>query len=365
MKYLLACGGTAGHIVPALAIAEMIKESDRRAVIAFLGTPKGMENELVGKAGYPLYHVPVCGLCRSLSLKNIKTIYLAMRAPGRAGRIIKDFRPDIVIGTGGYVSYPAAVAAHRMKIPVILHESNACPGLSIRMSERFTDRILLHFDEAKQYLKHPEKAVSVGMPVLRGFNRSRSEARRALGLGAHDLFVLSFGGSLGAEKLNEAVADYLTHCRDPHLRWYHASGKRHYDEMRRLWENAALPGNYKLLPYIANMPDLLPAADIAVCRSGASTLAELAAAGVPAILIPSPHVTDNHQYKNASALEHKKAAVVLEEKDLTPETFRKTVDTLLQNKWQRLLLANNIRKFHRDDTADAIKHEILTLLAKK
>lgn len=363
MKYLFACGGTAGHINPAIAIATLMKKEDKDAEIAFVGTKTGMENDLVAREGYPMHHINVRGLSRKLSLSSLHALALAAIAPYRARSLLKAIRPDIVIGTGGYVSWPLAVAAHRMHLPVLLHESNALPGLAVRMSEKYADRILLQFEEAKAHLKYKEKCAVVGAPLRAGFCMGKAEAKRRIGVPQDMPLVLSFGGSLGAAGLNREVMRYLSEHKNgvANFHWIHGCGKSTYSDIKN--EAEKLPPCFRVLPYIENMPVVMAAADITVTRAGAITLSELAAAQAAAILVPSPFVADNHQEKNAEALSNSDAAILIREKEL-PLRLAETVDTLLSESETRKRLSKNISRFFVTDTDIKIAAEIKKTLKK-
>ena len=338
MRVLMTGGGTGGHVYPALAIADLIKMNEPDSEIAFVGTEKGIENRLVPAAGYRLYHIEIQGIRRSLSLSNLKTAYLVMVSPSRAKKILREFRPDIVIGTGGYVCWPLLQAASSMGIPCMVHESNALPGVAVRQLQRRLDVILTNFAETRQLLKAKDKVVNVGNPIrTRCATISREEARRQLGIPATVRFVtLSFGGSLGAQALNEAAVglmENLTAGRED-LMQIHATGVRGYEATKQRMAARGLQESERLVlkEYIDDMPLYMAAADLVICRAGAMTLTELAMMRKAAILIPSPNVTDNHQYKNAKVLADGKAAVLIEEKDLTEERLRQAVLSLSEDR---------------------------------
>ncbi|MBR2616189.1 MAG: UDP-N-acetylglucosamine--N-acetylmuramyl-(pentapeptide) pyrophosphoryl-undecaprenol N-acetylglucosamine transferase, partial [Clostridia bacterium] len=298
MKVVLSGGGTAGHINPALSIAKKILEKEPDSKILFVGTPTGMENSLVTKEGFPIRHVEVKGFQRKFTLANLKVAYLALTSIGQARKILKEFEPDVVIGTGGYVSWPVLRAATKMKIPTLIHEQNALTGLTTRRLSKYVDRVCLSFEESADQLPcKREKTVLCGNPVDPSLETlSRAKCRSQLGITGQ--FLLSFGGSLGAGAINEAVFNlaksYSSHRPLFHT---HAFGKREYAKWMEKEKEAGICrfGNVRFLEYIFDMPRQLAAADLVICRAGAITLAELAVMGKPAILIPSPNVTDNHQ----------------------------------------------------------------------
>ena len=371
MRVLMTGGGTGGHVYPALAIAEAIKINQPDAQIAFVGTEKGIENRLVPAAGYPLYHIQIQGIRRSLSLSNLKTAYLVLVSPSRAKKIIREFRPDVVIGTGGYVCWPLLKAAASMKIPCMVHESNALPGVAVRQLQRDLDVILTNFAETADLLKVKDKIVNVGNPLRsRCAVMGREEARRQLGIPDSARFVvLSFGGSLGASALNAAAVALMknvtSHRED--MMHIHATGARWYEETERCLKECGLDSNERLVlkDYIDDMPLYMAAADLVICRAGAMTLTEVAMMRKPVILIPSPNVTDNHQYKNAKVLADADAAVLIEEKDLTEERLQEEVCRLASDGALCQEMSENISRFARADAGLLIYKQIMALLRNK
>ena len=303
MRFLFACGGTAGHVNPAVGVAGRIRELLPESEILFIGALGKMEMELVPREGYEIRGVPVSNLSRSLSVEgirhNIKFVSDLIKSGPACRKIIEEFKPDVVIGTGGYVCYPVLHEAAKLGIPTVVHESNAEPGLTTRQLEKCVDKIMVGFAEARENYKHPEKVVVTGTPVRLGFMRSdKSAARRALGIAEDEPLVVSVWGSLGATEMNKTVARMIALAMDGAerpFRLVHSAGKRGIKSMTEYmseelglsdWKEAG----FDVVDYIYDMPLLMAAADIVLCRSGASTLAELTAIGKPAILVPSPNV---------------------------------------------------------------------------
>lgn len=367
MRVLMTGGGTGGHVNPAIAIADTIKEHIPSAEIAFVGTKRGIENKLVPAAGYKLYHVDVRGFRRSLSLANIRAAFLAAVSPIVAKKLVKEFKPDVVIGTGGYVSWPLLVAASKLGVPSAVHESNAVPGLAVRRLVPYVDKIFVNFAVTGETLGAPEKTMHVGSPLRTDFGTvTRREAREKLGLpDSCRQYVVSFGGSLGAERVNSAVLDLMRDYLSKHPDIYctHACGSSGYEETRRQFEEAGLDkaANLELVEYIYDMPLRMAAADMVISRSGAITLSELAAAQKAAVLIPSPNVTDNQQYKNAKVFADAGGAVLIEEKDLTPERICSEVSAVLENPARMHRLEKNISAFAVPDSNERIYREIISL----
>ncbi len=370
MRVLLTGGGTSGHVNPALAIAETIKLNAPGSEIAFVGTPRGIENRLVPKAGYKLYHVDVRGLRRSLSPANIRAAYLAAVSPYRAKSIIKEFRPDIVIGTGGYVCWPVARAAQMMGVPTMLHESNAFPGVAVKMLADKTDKILLNFAKTAEYLKKcpPEKLVVVGNPLRAGFSpdTDKGAARRAIGAEGYEKVILSYGGSLGATYVNEAVIAMMRDYTKNHPEILHtlAVGTIEWERASALFKSSGLEGvpNLRLVEYLYDMPTQMAAADLLICRAGAMTISEVAMMRKPAIFVPSPNVTENHQYKNALVLAEADAAVIIEEKDLDGgRALIKTAGELISDDSRREAMGNAAGAFAVKDANRRIWDEVRKL----
>lgn len=336
MKVILTGGGTAGHVNPALSIAQIIQKNEPDCEIAFIGTKKGLEGKLVPKAGYPFHEIEVLGLRRSLSPQNVKVLYKAWTAYRSCKKLLKEYKPDAVIGTGGYVCWPVCRAAAALKIPTFLHESNAEPGFAVKMLKNQADVIWVNFDDTRRYLAGAKaEIVRAGMPINSGFgDLTREGARKTVDPeGKYRKIILSFGGSLGAQKLNDAMLGFMSGYMKAHpeILLVHAAGARNYADMKDAFDAAGLADceNIRLSEYIYDMPVQMLAADLVICRSGASTLSELAAISKASILIPSPNVTNNQQYKNAALLAEKGAALLIEDAALTPESLAEKADRLL------------------------------------
>ena len=370
MRVLMTGGGTGGHVNPALAIASVIRRNDPKAEIAFVGTPRGIENKLVGKAGYPMYHVDVRGFRRSLSPRNIQAAYLALISPQRAKKIIRDFQPDIVIGTGGYVSWPILVAASALGVPSAVHESNAMPGVTVRRLSGYVDRVYVNYAESIPLLPHSDKALRVGCPLRLDFEAvDRNTARRKLGIPEDKKVLLSFGGSLGAEQVNFAMLDFMDdYVRShPEVLHMHATGAIEYEIATEILKARGLDqcANILWYEYIEDMPLRMAAADLVICRSGANTVSELALLKKPALFIPSPNVTDNQQFKNADAIVQKGGALLLEEKNITRESVRDCILSILEDERKRRRMGEAIYSFAVPDANRRIYLDILQLIRQK
>lgn len=370
MRVLLSGGGTGGHINPALAIADIIKSKYPDSEIAFVGTPYGMENKLIPREGYKLYHVNVKGISRSLSLSNIKALSLALSSPREAKKIIKEFRPDIVIGTGGYVCWPILVAAAKMNIPCAVHEANAIPGAAVKRLQKYCDVIFTNFEESERYLSKAKKIVNVGNPIRNNVRYDYVSARKELGIdGKYKYLVLSFGGSLGAQKIN----DGMLHLFDAYVRNHpeilavHSAGSRFYGEMS---EKAAELGldkyeNVKILEYIYDMPKWMAAADVVVSRAGAMTISEIALNRKAAIIIPSPNVTNNHQLKNAKVLSDRGAGILIEESQNMNEQLEAALKKLISEQSMRKEMSEACYNVAHENVNEEILCEVEELVKNK
>ena len=374
MRFLFTCGGTGGHINPAVAAAQRLKKLMPDCEVLFVGTADNMEMDLVPREGFPIRAIPAGNLHRSLKpkelLHNLRSGALLAEGIRAAGRILREFRPDAVLGTGGYVCCPVLIAASRRGIPTLLHEANALPGLTTRLLEKSTDQLMVAFEESRAYYREPDKVVCTGMPVRSGFRgRSRVEARRSLGIPEDLPLILSFGGSLGAARMNEALSAVAAKQEhEPRFRLIHATGGGEEGcaaMLRRMAElGAAEPRFTRLVPYLYDMPAAMAAADLVVCRAGASTLGELAAAGKAAILIPYPHATGNHQEKNARIPESRGAALLLRDGDCSAESLSAAIAGLLEDPSRLPEMGEKMHSLDRADALDAIVAQILRLTEK-
>ncbi len=323
MKVIVSCGGTGGHIYPGIAIADKIKKENPDAEILFVGTKTGMENNLVPTAGYAIRGIDARGFDRKHLLKNFKTLKDVLLGSSEMNSVLTDFRPDIVIGTGGYVTGPVLLQSHKHKIPCFVHEQNAMPGMANKLISRFADKVFISFDGTQHYFAHPDRAVLSGNPVRAEFaSLNREECRKALGLTDDETMILIFGGSLGAQVINNVAIQLMQRLEKEgrkDIKVIFVTGNRYYEDILKIIDgngDGKLPDFVTLMAYAYNMPELMCASDVVVSRSGAIAVSEIAACGRPCILIPSPNVTANHQYFNAKALADKNAAILLEEKDL-------------------------------------------------
>ena len=376
MRVLFACGGTGGHINPAIAIASTLKAKQPDAKILFAGNPNGMEAKLVPQAGFDFAPIIIKGFQRKLTWFNIKynisSVFYLTTASMRSKKLIEDFRPDLVVGTGGYVSGPILRKAAQMGIRTASHESNAFPGVTTKLLSRYVDEILLAVPEAKKYLHEGCQEVVVGNPVRESIvYADRARAREKLGI-TDQVCIVSFGGSQGAHRLNQAMADLMAwHTRQGSdfsgkIHHIHATGKYGVEDFPQMLEERGAQfrnnPNVDIREYIHDMDDCLAAADLVICRAGASTLSELEAAGRASILIPSPNVAENHQYHNGMVLVKNDAAVLIEEKDLTGELLCRKVEELVRNPQRLREIGQNAQKLARIDANEKIYEELMKVL---
>lgn len=372
LKVLIAGGGTAGHINPALAIAGKIKKEVPDAQIVFVGTPHGMESRLVPQAGYQFESMNVAGFQRKLTLvnvgRNIQALWYLAGSGAAAAKIVKKVQPDIAIGTGGYVSGPIMRKAAQMGVPLVIHEQNAFPGVTTKMLSDHASCVMLAVADAKKLLNTSSRVEVTGNPIRAEiFEYDKERARRELGLDERPL-ILSFGGSLGARRINEGMLDLL--CRSAkdgkynHIHGYGQYGAFILDELKKRGVDPSEYKNLDVREYINDMPRVMAAADLVICRAGAITLSELQAMGKVAILIPSPNVAENHQFHNAMAMVNQDAADIIEEVNLTGELVISKADAILDDRDKLNHMSENSRRMAITDACDRIYAIVQEVLAK-
>ncbi len=372
MNVIFTCGGTAGHINPAIAVANTLKERHPDANILFIGAKGHMEERLVPKAGYELKCLTVSGMARKLDLKgikaNVRSACNVVSAVSQCKKIIKDFNADVIVGTGGYASFPALYAGSLMGIPTCVHESNAVPGLTTKMIANRATKVMVCLPDSAAFYRHPEKVEVVGMPVRKEFITTRkAEARKALGLDERPLVVTAFG-SQGAKAMNLVTAEFMKLEQENGLPFQHihATGSFGWDWMPEHLKKLGVelencPG-IDMREYIYDMPVVMAAADVIISRSGAGSFNEIGVTGTPCILIPSPNVTNNHQEKNARVLEKNGAAIVLLEPECTAQKLYDTVSRLLADHEKCKQMSAAIRKMVVLDAAEQICDRIEALV---
>lgn len=361
-RILFATGGTGGHINPALAVAGYIRKQTPDAQILFVGTAEKMEAKLVPAAGFDFRTIDISGFQRSLTLNNIKrnlgTLSKLLRASSQAKKILLDFQPDVVVGFGGYVSGPVLRMAAKLGIPTAIHEQNAYPGVTNKALAKKADAVMLTVQAAENYLKPKNPCVLTGLPVRSEITEAdRDFARAELHLDNRPM-ILSMGGSLGARAINEAVVELIANkASDGDCYFHHAYGqygKWVPDKLHEKGVDFETMPNVTVREYIDDMDRCLAAADLVICRAGASSLSEFEAVGRASVLIPSPNVAENHQFHNAMALVNNDAAVIIEEKDLTGARLTEEVNRLLANPDRLRILGENAKKMAIPDTLERI-----------
>lgn len=374
MRVIFAAGGTAGHINPALAIADKVKQTFPDAEILFVGTPNGMESRLVVNAGYDFKGVEMAGFQRKPTPKNIvrnfKAAYCYLISAKRAVRkILKDFSPDLAVGTGGYVTATVLGQAAAMGIKTVTHESNSYPGMATKMLSDKADIVMLASEDAKKHLKHTDRCVVTGNPLRTNIPiEERSAARKRLGL-PDQFTVLSFGGSLGANRITEAVAELISwEQKTGGINHIHSFGSRNREIFMNALESSGVTEDktcHIFKEYIDNMYTCMCAADLIISRAGAMTITELTEIGRPSVLVPYPNAAENHQYYNALTLVNENAAVLIENKDLTKARLVEEVSRLYSDKARLAMMEENARKLKKSDAADKILSMLIDLTENK
>ena len=376
MKFLFATGGTAGHINPAIAVASYLREQYPDSGILFIGTADHMESRLVPNAGFDFKTIDIRGFRRSLCpnaiLDNVKTVGKLLKSEKDSKKIIKEFEPDVVIGFGGYVSGPVLQEAVRLGIPTCIHEQNAFPGITNKQLAKSVDKVMLTVEDAKKHLEPKNEPILTGLPV-RGelLKKTKEEARKELGIPESAKLVLSFGGSLGAAPLNDAMHGILLeNSNSDRIYHIHSAGTNGDDYLKKLEDEGfekvsdgvLRKGNAEVRRYIDNMDVCMAACDLVIGRAGASSLSEIEALGKASILIPSPYVAENHQYHNAMALVKRNAARLIEEKNLTTESLKTLTDELLSSDEALFNIGKNAKNMAVLDARERIAQVIIYLV---
>lgn len=365
MKLLFAGGGTGGHINPAISIADYVAERDDKFEALFVGTKRGLETKLVPNAGYNIEYIDICGFDRRNMLKNISVVKKLIKSKHDCIKILKSFQPDAVIATGGYVSGPVMLAADKLGIPSLIHEQNVYPGLTVKGSEKYAKYVAVSFPETVNYMKDSKKCVVTGNPIRTSLLKAdKLESRKALSI-PDKPFVLVFGGSLGAKKLNNAMVEVIRKIGDNSpIHILFGTGERNYEEVTAALCDVKISNDIEIVPYIDNMPQAMAAADLVVSRSGAITLSELAAIAKPSILIPSPNVVRNHQEQNARALERAGGASVILDSELSGEILFDALTTLCSDSGRLQKMSKCAGAFGKTDALEELYGLILKMCDK-
>jgi len=369
MRAVLTGGGTGGHIYPALSIGREISEQQPGSSLLYIGTNRGLESRIVPEQGIPFEQITITGFRRSLSWENVRTVMRFVQGVRRSKELLRKFKPDVVIGTGGYVCGPVVYAASRLGIPTLIHEQNVIPGLTNKFLSRYVDAVAVSFKESISHFNRCSDVEFAGNPCATTvLHANRDKGFASLGLQPGTPFVLVVGGSGGARALNEAMVEMLPLLHKlSHTPFIFVTGERFYEPIVERFKQmpAAISNRVHVLPYIHNMPEVLSAASLFVGRAGASFLAEITSLGIPSILIPSPNVTNNHQEANARSLADAGAAVMIVEKELTGDLLFKHVASIMSDTTNRDIMAQASRKLGMPKAAAAIYEQIMRIQRKK
>lgn len=374
MKVIIAAAGTGGHINPALAIANKIKQEEKNSEIIFVGTDRGLENDLVPRAGYELKKIDAYGFNRQISIDNVKKMYKTFKSIGQAKKIIEDFKPDIMIGTGGYICLPVGIAASKYNVPIVLHESNAFPGVAIKMLAKKAETILVGFEDAKERIKNAKNVVVVGNPSkvkkLNFTEKQKQEIINKIGLTDFSKpIVLVFGGSQGAQKINESFINIISKKLNKDYQIIWATGPNQYDMIKTKLQSLNISinniPNVKILPYIYNMEEVMNCVDLVVSRSGAMTITEISIVGKPSIFIPFPYATENHQEYNAKVLEKVGAAKIILDAKLDDNILNSTINEIISDKEKMCRMSENAHAVEIKNVEDKIYVELCKILETK
>lgn len=370
MRVIIAAAGTGGHINPGIAIANKIKQEEKDSKIIFIGTTRGLENDLVPRAGYELKPIEAHGLSKKISLNNLKNILKTIKGYGEAKKIIQEFKPDIVIGTGGYICGATISSAHKLKIPTMLHESNAFPGKAVKMLARKTDTVLVSFKDAEPRIKNAKNIVYTGTPVkITKQNYSinkKMEIIKNMGLNEIKPIILVFGGSQGAQRINNAILEIIKQKLNKNYQIMWATGPKQYDIIKEQLDNMHINinnvENIKIVPYIYNMEEIMNVVDAIVARSGAMTITEIANLGKPSILIPLPNVSHDHQLYNAKVLEEINAAKIILDNELKGKILNETIEEIIKDRSTIEEMGKNALKVGTNNVEEKIYKEIKKLV---
>ena len=368
MRVLLSGGGTGGHIYPAIAIANRIKEQYPDAEIIFVGTEKGIESEIVPKYGYELKTVTVQGFKRKIDFDNVKRVFKLFKGLEQSRKVVKKFKPDVVIGTGGYVSGPVLFNAAMSKVPTVIHEQNSFPGVTNKILSKVVTRVLTSFEDSHE--RFPEgsrdKLVLTGNPVRKEILVARKNiARKNLGISEDKKMVLCYGGSGGSEEINDAMKVVIENMVKEDIAFIFATGKYYYEEFAKSIEYLNLKPYQQVVPYLEDMANALAASDLVIGSAGAISLAEITALGKPSIIIPKAYTAENHQEYNAKSIESKGAGIAILEKDLTPKKLNETVFRLLGDRELLIDMENASKEIGKPEAIDLICDEIIKIYEEK
>lgn len=366
MRVMIVAAGTGGHITPGISIANKIKKEEKDSEIIFVGTKNGMENDIVSKAGYNIMHIRAQGIKREFTIENIKRAIELILGIGDAKKVIKKFKPDIVIGTGGYVTFPIFKVATKRGIPTMLHESNSIPGKVVTMMASKVDTIMVGFDEASGKIRNARNIVYTGTPTKMSTYVPPSNLKQKLGLKEELPVLLITGGSQGAKKLNERVVDIITNGKEKKYQMVFVTGPKQYEFVRKQIQEKGYDvenlENIHILNYVYNMEEYMSVADVIISRAGALSLTEICIMGIPSIIVPYPYAAENHQVYNAKVIEKAGAGKVILEQDLNGDILNSTLEDMIYNKGQLEKMSKEAKKLAVFNVEDKIYTEIKKLV---
>ena len=358
MKVIITAGGTGGHIYPALAIINKIKELEPNSEFIYIGTHNRMEKDIIPKYNINYVPIEIYGLSKKDIIRDIKNIFLINKAIKKCKKIMKEFKPDIVIGVGGYVTYPVIIAAHNLKIKTFIHEQNSIPGKSNRFLAGLVDAIGISFKDSEKFFKEKNKVYYTGNPCSENAIETKTTKKSEYGIKQYKKLILIVNGSLGSSTVNEKMKSYLTSIETKNYEVIYITGKNFYEEFSK----NKFSKNVHIYPFIENMSGLLKDTDVIVSRAGASSLSEILALNVPSIIIPSPYVANNHQYYNALSLKENNACIMIEEKDLNKDILIDSIDKCLEPSFNKQL-KENMKKMSITDSSKKI-YDIIKKITK-
>lgn len=359
MRVIITAGGTGGHIYPAIAIINKIKEMDSTSEFIYIGTHNRMEKDIIPSLGIKYIPIEIYGLSTSIKMmpRNVKNVFLIKKAINKCVKIIKEFKPDIVIGVGGYVTYPVITAANKCHVKTFIHEQNSIPGKSNRALAKKVDKVGVSFKESAKYFDS-NKVVFTGNPVSENAIKCPKIDKTSYGLSKNKKSVLIFNGSLGSSVINQKMIDYLKNVSSKDYEILYVTGKNLYSEFSK----NEFPKNVHVVPYVDNLSGLMKDIDLIISRAGASSVAEIEALRIPSILIPSPYVANNHQYYNALSIVSLNAGKMIEEHNLNPTILNEYIDTLLYDKEKVKEIKENLSKISLDNSSTIIYDEIKKMI---
>lgn len=357
MRVIVVAGGTGGHIYPAVAIVNKIRQEDEKSEILYIGTTDRMEKDIIPKMGINFVGIEMSGLNRKNIFKNVSVLYKYKKAITKAKKIMKEFKPDIVIGAGGYITAPVIYAAHKLKIKTIIHEQNSIPGVSNKFLSKFVDKVCVSLPGSSTYFD-PQKTVYTGNPRSEEIVNVNKAYRSDFGISTKGKLVIIVMGSLGSTTMTKKIQEIIPHFKDKKYQVLIITGKKYYDSYKEI----SCPSNVVILPFLNNLINLMKDADLIVSRAGASTIAEVTAIGLPSILVPSPYVTHNHQMLNAEELEKIGACKIIEEKDFSCDTLISKIDEVLEDKDLYNEMKDSAKSLGVSDSATRIYKEIRKLI---